>query len=413
MCKFPEKGYLFNPVSRVALCDFLARRLSNYVKSQNYDAPLSQGGGWSSSKGGDIGFEEPSQHIIPRTSVLNAEDGLQIRFTVSLPGQGRSILGQAAAKIFSEKIPALIRDNILEVGEKDHEVLQKHCLSSEQQTFLRKKLSSLELVGFVANGSLLPRESGTSDLPMKEGAILFKSPPELEVTIDLPFSGRSTGMGIKKGVTLIVGGGYHGKTTLLNALEVGIYDHVPGDGREFVAVDENAVKIRSEDGRRIEAVDIRPFINDLPFGKSTANMCTEDASGSTSQAANIMEALEIGASTLLIDEDTCATNFMIRDKRMQMLVPKEKEPITPFLYKVRQLTKDLNISTILVMGSSGDYFDVADTVVLMENYSAKDKTVEALDVANKFATDLRPQKEGGWQEEKKIISRYIYITMKT
>jgi predicted ABC-class ATPase len=193
-------------------------------------------------------------------------------------------------------------------------------------------------------------------------------------------------MGIPQGVTLIVGGGFHGKSTLLNAIERGVYNHIPGDGREYVVSNQAAVKIRAEDGRRIERVNISPFINNLPFGKDTVRFSTDNASGSTSQAANIMEALEAGAQVLLIDEDTSATNFMVRDERMQELVVKAKEPITPFVDKVRKLFADQGVSTILVMGGSGDYFDVADTVIMMENYQPLCVTEQAATIARKHVS---------------------------
>ena len=178
-------------------------------------------------------------------------------------------------------------------------------------------------------------------------------------------------------LTLIVGGGYHGKSTLLQAIERGVYNHIYGDGREWVVTDPTAVKIRAEDGRRIENVDISSFIHNPPLNKNTEEFSTENASGSTSQAANIVEAVEAGTQLILFDEDTSATNFMIRDERMQRLVSNEKEPITPFIDRVRELYEDHNISTIMVMGGSGDYFEVADTVIMMDNYLPEDVTMDA------------------------------------
>ncbi len=223
---------------------------------------------------------------------------------------------------------------------------------------------------------MLPRESGVSSKPLK-AAKKFESPKSLEVEFNLPNRGSIKGMGIKEGVTLIVGGGYHGKSTILNSLELGVYNHIEGDGREFVISDNTSVKVRAEDGRSIKNTDISLFIDNLPNGKDTIKFTTENASGSTSQAANIIEAIESGANSLLIDEDTSATNFMIRDDLMQRLVSKEKEPITPFIEIVKPLYNQKNISTILVIGSSGDYFDVADCVIQMDNYEAKDVTKEA------------------------------------
>jgi predicted ABC-class ATPase len=191
-------------------------------------------------------------------------------------------------------------------------------------------------------------------------------------------------MGIPRGVTLIVGGGFHGKSTLLSALERAVYPHIPGDGRELVAVDPSAVKIRAEDGRSVQKVDISPFITNLPLGRDTASFSSENASGSTSQAANIMEALEAGSTLLLLDEDTSATNFMIRDERMQQLISKDREPITPFVDKVKKLYRDHGVSTILVMGGSGDYFDVADVVIAMDTYLPHDVSARAREISEKY-----------------------------
>ena len=255
---------------------------------------------------------------------------------------------------------------------------------ADDRTFIRKKLPELGLVAFVANGSILPRQSGISSRPMKDG-IPFVSPKSMEITLDLPHHGPLSGMGIQKGITLIVGGGYHGKSTLLSALELGVYDHIAGDGREFVITDADAVKIRAEDGRSVKNADISMFINHLPNGKDTVHFSTEDASGSTSQAANVIEALEAGASALLIDEDTSATNFMVRDALMQKVVLKDKEPITPFIDRIRLLYDKYGISTILVAGSSGAFFFVADSIIQMDNYMPKDITVTAKEEAEKNA----------------------------
>ncbi|KXG74467.1 hypothetical protein AN618_22970 [Fervidicola ferrireducens] len=278
----------------------------------------------------------------------------------------------------------------------DAELAKKWVELAEDQEYLREELKKRRLVAFVADGSILPRESGISDRPMRGDKVVpFKSPENLKVSFELPNAGVVEGMGIPEGVTLIVGGGYHGKTTLLSALQRGVYDHIPGDGREFVITVRDAVKIRAEDGRRVEKVDISPFIANLPDGQDTRKFSTENASGSTSQAANIMEAVEIGTSLLLLDEDTCATNFMIRDARMQKLVAKEKEPITPFIDRVRQLYEELGISTVLVMGGSGDYFEVADCVIKMQDYRPYDVTEEARRIAAEIKTDRRVERTEG------------------
>ena len=261
---------------------------------------------------------------------------------------------------------------------------------AEDQHYIREMLPKMGLCAFVADGSILPRESGISPRPMK-GGVKFRSPEELKVTMELPHRGKITGMGIKKGITLIVGGGYHGKSTLLKALELGVYDHIAGDGREYVITDDTAVKIRAEDGRSIQKTDISMFINDLPNGKDTVRFCTEDASGSTSQAANVVESIEAGSSLLLIDEDTSATNFMIRDELMQRVIHRDMEPITPFIERIRELYDEYGISTIIVAGSSGAYFHIADTIIQMDRYVPKDITAYAKKEAESYPVITGPE----------------------
>jgi predicted ABC-class ATPase len=264
-----------------------------------------------------------------------------------------------------------------------------HLKVIRDQYELRNSISESNLIAFVANGSILPRQSGTSQFPMDTSkAKKFVSPPSLEREFTLYSGEVIRGMGIPQGVHLIVGGGFHGKTTLLSALQVGVYDKVPGDGREYVVTIDSTVTVRTEDGRRVSAVNISPFIDNLPMGISTHSFTTTDASGSTSQAANIIEALECGAKVLLIDEDRSAANFMLRDHRMQSLVVKEKEPITPFRFKVRQLFTEHGVSSVLAMGGSSDYFEVADSVVMMECYSPFDVSQKVSQIVRSFPTNI-------------------------
>lgn len=381
VARYPE----FTNSSRtqqIATGDYLTRKFSNLVRHGGHDKELSGGGeGWHGKKGGNLNIETPCQHVLERTSCLVKPDSVELRFTVSLPARGRSIEGHVCKRILTENLPQII-EKAVPYSSQDQAALKRHVECVEDQEYLRDQLSGANLVAFVRDGAVLPRVSGADDRPMdKSNVTLFKSPESLRVEFDLPHTGKVSGMGIPKGVTLIVGGGFHGKSTLLNAIQVGVYNHIPGDGREFVCTDPTAFTIRAEDGRSIEKVDIRPFINNLPFGRDTSRFSTQDASGSTSQAANIIEALETGSKCLLIDEDTSATNFMIRDARMQQLVATEKEPITPFISKVRSLYEDFSVSSILVIGGSGDYFQVADRVVMMDCYSCHDVTDKAKAIA--------------------------------
>ncbi|EFN55713.1 hypothetical protein CHLNCDRAFT_7254, partial [Chlorella variabilis] len=348
---------------RTAVCDFLTR---------SFGAAVAASG----------------QHVLERTSVLIHADGsVEARFTVALPARGRTVLGQWASSILLQNLPLYVHSGLL-YAQQDRRALQAHVECVEDTQALRDQLPALGLVAFVGDGAILPRKSGACDEPMPAGeAVPFRSPDALAATVQLPNRGAVRGLGIRRArllgcLTLIVGGGFHGKSTLLEAIEAGVYNkaggEVAGDGRELVATDPTAVKIRAEDGRRVEAVNISPFLSNLPFGKDTTCFQTPDASGSTSQArsANIQEALEAGAATLLVDEDTTATNFMVRDARMLELVSGEREPITPFIVKLPALAARA-VSCILVIGGSGQYFDVADTVICMDAYVPSDVTAAA------------------------------------
>lgn len=365
--KFPEELINEN-YKKIAVSDFLTRLF--YFNINKYSEKI-----FGSGKSGLIAISRCPQEILERTSIVINEDNIEARFYVGFPAKGRTVLSKELEKILYNVIPSIVDNTLIYENINKAKIIDRVKLVEDQE-YIRNELKKKDLIAFVANGSILPRESGVSQRPLKN-AMAFKSPNSLEVEMNLPNKGLIKGMGIKRGVTLIVGGGYHGKSTLLNALELGVYNHIEGDGREFVITDDSAVKVRAEDGRSIKNTDISLFINNLPNGKDTVKFTTENASGSTSQAANIIEAIEAKSKVLLIDEDTSATNFMIRDDLMQKLVSKEKEPITPFIEIVKPLYNQKDISTILVIGSSGDYFDVADTVIQMDNYETKDVTKEA------------------------------------
>lgn len=338
----------------------------------------------ASAQNESIQIDSGNQTVLDRSAVLFTDEGIELRFTVHLPARGRTILGRQAEEILGQRLPEVI-ERTVSTAHLDTNSLEKHCATVEDQTALRAELDSAGLVSFIGDGAILPRRSGVDDRPLTD-AIPFSSPESLRVTLHTPNTGEVTGMGITQGITLIVGGGFHGKSTLLNAIELGIYDHIPGDGRDQVVTLESSTKVRAEDGRAVHHVDLSPYIRELPFGKSTQCFATELASGSTSQAAALQEALESGAQALLVDEDTSATNFMIRDRRMQALVEREAEPITPFVDRIRELRDQLSTSTLLVMGGSGDYLDVADTVIQMHNYAPLDVTQQAHQIATRFHT---------------------------
>ncbi len=371
------------PVRRVALEDFLGRAL---------DAAIGccVKGGRGIGKSGEVAIATSGQQILRRNAVLVDDSGVEARLTIGLPAAGRTIRAREAEAMLLREIPEVVSRGLFFVH-LDGQAARSHVESAEDQEYLRNWLDQHNLVSFVSNGSLLPRRTGIDDRPLTSKVIPFKSPPSLTRTVTLPNAGEVAGMAIPSGVTLIVGGGFHGKSTLLHALERGIYNHIPGDGRERVATVPTAVKMRAEDGRAIRQVNISPFISNLPLGRDTVRFSTENASGSTSQAANIIEALECGCRVLLIDEDTSATNFMIRDQRMQQLVTRDKEPITPLLHRVRELYHEHGISAVIVMGGSGDYLEIADTVIMLDNYTVRDVTEQSRALAGNSLAKIIPE----------------------
>ncbi len=385
---------LRSPQRKLGLADALIRIIDQNIKKV---AHLHRGTG----KSGLIQIDVGGQEILPRTALKITDSFFEARMEIGLPARGRTILGQHAEAMIFNELPFIVEQSLF-YQNIDQLKVRQFAEYVENYFALQKQLKEKGLVAFIADDAILPRESGISSKPLsRTEAIPFKSPEELKISLSLPNplneQSQITGCGIPQGITLIVGGGFHGKSTLLKAIELGVYPHILGDGREYVVTVADAVKIRAEDGRRVEKVDIRPFINHLPGNRDAASFCTEDASGSTSQAANIIEAMESGASLLLVDEDTSATNFMIRDARMQALVHKEFEPITPFIDRVREMYERFNISTILVMGGSGDYFSVADTVIMMKEYKPQVVTAEAKKIAEQLNTNRTFEREFEWQ----------------
>ena len=373
---FPAELYR-EDYQRIALQDELTRQFGRRADQFAFKAK-------GSGKSGLISVSRCSQEVLERTACrIDPKSGdIVLRMEIGFPANGRTINARELEKILFDFVPECVK-HALFYKNMDAKRLREIVDLAEDQHYIRQRLPEMGLCAFVANGSILPRESGISARPMK-GGVKFQSPAELEVSMELPHKGTIKGMGIRRGITLIVGGGYHGKSTLLKALELGVYNHIAGDGREYVITDDTAMKIRAEDGRSIRKTDISMFINDLPNGKDTVGFCTEDASGSTSQAANVVESIEAGAFLLLIDEDTSATNFMIRDELMQRVIHRDMEPITPFIERIRELYDDYGISTVIVAGSSGAYFHIADTIVQMDRYIPKDITAYAKKEAESY-----------------------------
>lgn len=374
------------PDRRTAVADFLTRDLHARIRRGPRDLRISP----------------PGQEVLARTSVvLTEEDAVEVRMNASLPAAGRRIKGRAAARLLGEDLVELVRSSALVEG-MDVPALREHVALYLDQLELRSRLTQHGLVAFVADGAVLPRRSGVEDTPLP-GAVPFVSPESLRVSFDLPSGRTVTGMGVARGITVVVGGGYHGKSTLLRGIERGVYPHVGGDGREWVLTVPDALSVRAEDGRAVTGTDISAFISGLPSGTDTTAFTTANASGSTSQAANLCEGLETGSSALLIDEDTSATNFMIRDAAMRALIPSQDEPITPFVERVRDLYDERGVSTVLVAGGSGAFFEVADHVIAMADYVPREVTERAREIAARYRSEDDPRVEDSTTQDAPVF----------
>jgi predicted ABC-class ATPase len=372
-----------NRIRTIAAASWFARGFRRAIRDAHPDRT-------GTGKSGLIQIDAGGPEVLERTAVVFGESFIEARIEVGLPATGRRVLGDEAIRLLVELLPRIVTSSWIDRGDYEERTLRTFVDCVENQEVVRKRLPELKLIAFVGEGAILARESGASEGPIAhENACPFVSPDEFRVEIEVPHPDAGApgriwrGMGIPRGVTLLVGGGFHGKSTLLRAIERAVVPHVPGDGRENVVSDPALVKVRAEDGRAVCGVDISAFINNLPpvpgstTARPTRSFSTTDASGSTSQAASIAEAIEVGATGLLLDEDTSATNLMVRDAMMQSLIHPDDEPITPFVDRVRDLFEKLGVSTILVTGSAGDYFKVADAVIEMKAYRPRDATAQA------------------------------------
>ena len=394
---FPD-AYSKNNLTCITLADHLTRQFEQQINHYSFRAK-------GSGKSGLISVSHCGQEILSRTACEITSKGITARFFIGFPANGRTINAPELEKILFDFLPACVENTFFYKNINQEELEQTIFLAEDQQA-IREQLKEKKLVAFVADGAILPRESGISSRPMKH-SVPFISPESLRITLNLPHKGKIIGMGIPQGITLIVGGGYHGKSTLLNALELGVYNHIAGDGREYVITDATALKLRSEDGRSIKDVDISLFINDLPNQKNTHCFSTADASGSTSQAAGIIEGMEAGSKVFLLDEDTSATNFMVRDTFMQEIISREKEPITPFLERAQKLYTIAGISTLLVAGSSGAFFHIADTVIQMDSYHPVDISTKVRALCGKYPLTEQKAPAFSMPQSHRILSKKL------
>lgn len=408
-----EEDTLQSHTSAIAAADHCLRKFAPYIDGLNAELynrsrPDSENGKYYLYRpGGEVLYRntvyfalcpQRDYDYLSKNKVILLDDGITrlpkmclcIRMLVQLPK--RKI--RKTLRMLCRDLPDAVDRFITEFDPTSFEEALK---LAEKQNAVRSWLKNSNYCAFIANGSILPRAKGT-DLPMTD-AIPFRSTPDDEIEVC-----GVRGMGIRKGVTVITGGGYSGKSTVLDAISAGIYDHAAGDGRELCIADGSAVTVSAEDGRSVKHVNIAPFIKWLPGG-DTSDFSTDHASGSTSQAANIMEAVDCGAKLLLIDEDRSATNFMIRDRMMKELI--KKEPITPFTDRAGELYKTQGVSTILVIGGSGEYLSVADKVYMMDDYLIHDVTEESKRICRDHGITQDQPPEAEWTQQRKLYSDHF------
>ena len=340
---------------RLALSDFLYRKLGRLVQER------------FPGKDAAVLFDTAGPEMLVRNSLWIDNGEIRVCLQVRLPGEGRKIQAELAAEILTMVMPDLVSAGLY-YNKGDEPAMQEHYRVLAERKEILEQLDGRGLCAFVPDGAVLPRASGLSEMPL-EGAVPFTAPDELAVTLNA--CGREIrGMGIPKGISVITGGAFHGKSTLLQALTRAVYPHVPGDGREGIVVDETALRVGVEDGRSVRGTDLSMFVRDLPGGISTKDFNTLSASGSTSEAANLLEAMEAGARTFFIDEDSSAVNFLIRDVRVRKLLGDDREPLIPLTDRIRELA-GAGMSFVLVAGACGDYLDIADNIIVMANYKAE------------------------------------------
>jgi len=356
--------------------DFLARAIERWLHAHR-------------DVGAVVRIDPSVQQILRRTAVRLRPTEVELLLSADLPARGRRIEGRRAAIALAEGLPRMVRETILR-GSWDAAALARHCACVEDHAALTGILGERGWVAFIADGTRLARRSGEDDTPLAEGNVPFVAPPELAAEVVLPNAGRIRGTAVPAGITLLCGGGFHGKSTLLRALAVAVYPHIPGDGRERIATEPTAMAIRAEDGRAITHVDLGVFIGALPNGKDVNAFGTNNASGSTSQAASILEALAVGCRCLLIDEDTSATNFLLRDPWVARLLRPEQEPIIPLLSRVREIHEHFGASVILVVGGSGEAFRVADRVIVMDSYRPQDASARVEEIRAAMGPGIVP-----------------------
>jgi len=365
-------GHLYDsPVRRTALEDLLTR---NLCAAAAQIARFNESG-WARR---NIMVAEPGQKILPRTSVLVTKEYIDARIRIAMPYKvfssgERLVDGEMARKVFFEDLPEVVSTSLfccnLDLAE-----AEEFVNGMEDADRVRQSLSTLGLVSFVGEGSLLAREQD-SDLPDYDRFIPFEVAEATCTEIEVPNAGKVTGLGISAGLTVVLGDAANGRKDFMSALAAGVFNHIPGDGREGVVTVSDAVQIAADRGRNVQEVNITPFLSESEYG-NPASFSTPAADSFISQAASVIEALEVGARVLIVDENSSAPAFLTTDARIAGLLG--STPRTSLAQRARQIVDELGIS--LIVGGENlvaEYIPVADTVLKVEGFQVTDITEQA------------------------------------
>ncbi len=364
-----------SPVRRTAMEDLLLRRLAANVEHiANFDH--------NGIARRSMLVPHPTQAILPRNALLLTKEYIEVRIRIVLPVQtiamdGDAVVaidGEMAQQIFFENLPEVISNSLLycNIETADADAFVNNMEDADQ---LRQHLGASGQISFVAEGALLTRIK-SEDTPDYERLIPLEVDDSLIDEVEVPHAGTVRGLGIPHGLTLILGESNGGRVDLTEAIAQGIYNHVPGDGRESVVTVADAVAIHSEAGRSIQQVDISAFATELLDGGNPASYSCKSAGSFSSQAASTVEALEAGARVLLYDEHSSSSTFLSSDTRVSPLLGKSIR--NSLASRARQMVDELGIS-IVVAGSSlvAEFIPIADKILRVENYRVSDITEEA------------------------------------
>ncbi len=287
---FPEDVY-GTPSRKVAFRDLVARRFWESARTRAR-SPIPK------TDGGEGYMPRPGQEILDRGCVAVTEYSLEARFSLDLPSTGGKVNASATEELVFGRIAGIVSDSMLFSAYKLSK-MYNHVFTAENADFIRGNLGSRGLAAFVAEGSVLPRRE--DDMAPMIDAVPFSCDAAASVEFEVPNGDPVRGWGVPEGFTALVGPSRHGKSVLADAVFAGVYNHIPGDGREYVVSVPDAVYVMAEEGRPVTSDDMSSFISPAP-GLDPSKFDSARASSPASEFAAVAEAMELGSSLVVVDE---------------------------------------------------------------------------------------------------------------